>query len=91
MTRQRFLARLREVCGILQEPTPHGHSLRVGSTLEYLLRGVAFDVVREQGRWVGDSFKRYLRLHGQILAPYLQGVPELEAELARITMPRCVR
>ncbi|KAH9986510.1 hypothetical protein BJV77DRAFT_1028846 [Russula vinacea] len=38
-----------------------GHGIRIGSTLEYLLRGVPFDVMKAKGRWAGDSFLLYLR------------------------------
>jgi hypothetical protein len=33
-----------------------GRGIRIGSTLEYLLRGVPFEVVKVKGRWAGDSF-----------------------------------
>ncbi|KAH9913276.1 hypothetical protein B0H21DRAFT_669165, partial [Amylocystis lapponica] len=49
-----------------------GHGLRIGGTLEYLLRGRPFEVVKAIGRWSGDSFQLYLRKHAVILAPYLQ-------------------
>ncbi|KAF8547304.1 hypothetical protein OG21DRAFT_1572757 [Imleria badia] len=49
-----------------------GHSLRIGGTLFYLLKGVPVDVVKVIGRWVGELFTLYLRLHALILAPYLQ-------------------
>ena len=38
-----------------------GHSLRIGATLEYLLRGVPFEVVNHIGRWSSNSFTLYLR------------------------------
>ncbi|KAL5487503.1 hypothetical protein ACEPAI_5611 [Sanghuangporus weigelae] len=65
----------------------HGHSIRIGSTLEYLLRGVPFDVVKAIGRWASDAFSLYLRKHAQILAPYLQAVPEVHDQFVRLTMP----
>ncbi|TEB24860.1 hypothetical protein FA13DRAFT_1906060 [Coprinellus micaceus] len=49
-----------------------GHGIRIGSTLEYLLRGVPFDVMKVKGRWASDAFQTYLRKHAQILAPYMQ-------------------
>ena len=33
-----------------------GHSLCIGGTLFYLLKGVPFDVVKVIGRWVGEAF-----------------------------------
>ncbi|KAK0234966.1 hypothetical protein EDD85DRAFT_922351 [Armillaria nabsnona] len=37
-----------------------GHGIRIGSTLEYLLRGIPFDVVKMIGRWKSDAFILYL-------------------------------
>ncbi|TFK58593.1 hypothetical protein BDN72DRAFT_781868 [Pluteus cervinus] len=53
----------------------YGHSLRIGGTLEYLLRNVPFLVVKTMGCWKGDSFQIYLRRHGQVLASYIQDKP----------------
>jgi hypothetical protein len=47
-----------------------GHGIRIGAVLEYLLRGMPFEVMKSKGRWASDSFERYLRKHAQILAPY---------------------
>lgn len=63
-----------------------GHGIRIGSTLEYLLRGVPFDVVKSMGRWSSEAFVLYLRKHAIILAPYMQGHPILEP-FTRYTMP----
>lgn len=52
-----------------------GHSFRIGGTLEYLLRGVPFAVVKVKGRWASDSFQLYLRQHAEIIAPYMQADP----------------
>ncbi|TEB31909.1 hypothetical protein FA13DRAFT_1628746, partial [Coprinellus micaceus] len=49
-----------------------GHGIRIGPTLEYLLRGVPFDVMKVKGWWASDTFQTYLRKHAQILAPYMQ-------------------
>ncbi|KAH7920748.1 hypothetical protein BV22DRAFT_966449, partial [Leucogyrophana mollusca] len=56
-------------------PDLKGHSLCIGGTLEYLLRGIPFDVVKTMGRWSSEAFTLYLRHHAQILAPYLQASP----------------
>jgi hypothetical protein len=56
-----------------------GHSIRIGSVLEYLLRGVPFEVVKTHGRWSSNAFLIYLRKHADILAPYIQESPALEA------------
>jgi len=68
-----------------------GHGIRIGSTLEYLLRGVPFEVVKVKGRWASDAFLIYLTKHAQILAPYMQAQPEVHAEFIHITMPRIQR
>ncbi|PBK98979.1 hypothetical protein ARMGADRAFT_1059293 [Armillaria gallica] len=65
-----------------------GHGIRIGSTLEYLLRGIPFDVVKMIGRWKSDAFILYLRKHAQILAPYMQAVPAIHEQFIRYTMPR---
>ncbi|KAH7919128.1 hypothetical protein BV22DRAFT_1134068 [Leucogyrophana mollusca] len=67
-------------------PDLKGHSIHIGGTLEYLLRGVPFDVVKTMGRWSSEAFTLYLRHHAQILAPYLQTSPVLEP-FTRYTMP----
>jgi hypothetical protein len=64
-----------------------GHGIRIGSTLEYLLRGVPFDVMKVKGRWASDAFKAYLTKHAQILAPYMQDQPALHSDFVRLTMP----
>ena len=59
----------------------HGHGIRIGATLEYLLRGIPFDVMKVKGRWVSNAFQLYLRKHNQILAPYMQSMlPEMALE-----------
>ena len=55
--------------------------------MEYLLRGVPFDVMKVKGRWSSDAFILYLRKHAQILAPYIQAVPAVHDTFARLTMP----
>ncbi|PPQ82948.1 hypothetical protein CVT24_012852 [Panaeolus cyanescens] len=63
-------------------PIP-GHGIRIGSTLEYLLRGVPFEVMKTKGRWSGGSFQIYLRKHAQVIASYIQAVPDVHAEFVR--------
>jgi hypothetical protein len=67
-------------------PDLKGHGLRIGGTLEYLLRGVPFDVVKAMGRWSSEAFTIYLRDHATILAPYIQASPALEP-FTRYTIP----
>jgi hypothetical protein len=78
------LSRAALACGL--DPL-QGHGIRIGSTLEYLLRGVPFEVVKVKGRWASDSFRLYLRKHAQILAPYMQVDPVLHEAFTRLTMP----
>ncbi len=79
LTRFAFLKRINSVMtGVEGWLRMQGHSIRIGSVLEYLLRGVAFEVVKVIGRWSSDAFLRYLRKHGDILAPYIQSWPALE-------------
>jgi hypothetical protein len=65
-----------------------GHGIRIGATLEYLLRGVPFDVMKTKGHWASTAFEAYLTKHAQILAPYMQANPEIHTHFVRYTMPR---
>ncbi|KAI0037278.1 hypothetical protein FA95DRAFT_1460103, partial [Auriscalpium vulgare] len=77
LSRRIFLDRIKRAADAAQRPQLHGHSFRIGGTLEYLLRNVPFETVRVHGRWSSDAFHLYLRKHAQILAPYLQARPEI--------------
>lgn len=78
LSRKKFLSRISTLAKAHNLPNIKGHSLRIGGTLEYLLRGVPFEVVQSHGRWAGQAFTLYLRKHAMILAPYLQASPSLE-------------
>ena len=68
---------------------PHqGYGIRIGSTLEYLLRGMPFKVMKVKGHWASDAFLVYLTKHAQILAPYMQAVPEVHVNFIRLNMPQ---
>ncbi|KAG2058973.1 hypothetical protein BDR06DRAFT_57300 [Suillus hirtellus] len=71
---------------LMNLPNLKGHGLRIGGTLEYLLRGVPFDVVKAMGRWLSDAFTTYLCDHTIVIAPYIQASPALES-FTHITMP----
>jgi len=86
LTRTAFLARIGEAATAAGLNAPAGHGLRIGAVLEYLLRGVPFDVVKSLGRWSSDAFILYLRQHAVIIAPYIQDTP-LQSEFIRYTMP----
>lgn len=45
-----------------------GHGIRIGSTLEYLLRGLSFEAMRTKGRWTSNAFSAYVTKHAEILA-----------------------
>ncbi|KAI6141699.1 hypothetical protein BKA82DRAFT_4201284 [Pisolithus tinctorius] len=63
------------------------HSLQIGRTLHFLLKGIPFDVVKMISRWVGDSFTIYLHQHAMILTPYLNDTPALLEHFTRYMMP----
>jgi hypothetical protein len=80
LTRTNFLRRLNAAMAAVEGWVQfQGHSIRIGSVLEYLLRGVPFEVVKTHGRWSSNAFLLYLRQHANILAPYIQESPVLEA------------
>lgn len=47
-----------------------GHGIRIGSTLEYLLRGLSFEAMRTKGRWASNAFSVYITKHAEILAQH---------------------
>ena len=87
LTRGTFLARLRQAASTAGEPQLSGHSFRIGGTVEYLLRGLSLDTVRTLGRWSSDTFLVYLRKHAQVLAPYIQALPQLSGRLNHVLPP----
>ena len=87
MTRSIFISRINNIVKDKRLPKLPGHGIRIGSTLEYLLRGVPFDVVKAKGRWQSEAFKGYLREHAQIMAPYMQADPKAYETFVRYAMP----
>ena len=87
LTKPILLTRINKIADLIGIPKIPGHGLRVGGTLEYLLRGVPFEVVKAKGRWKSDAFQGYLRLHGQVMAPYMQADPKAIEPFVRYTMP----
>lgn len=88
LTKAKFISRLTQAAKDAGLNPLQGHAIRIGATLEYLLRNVPFDVVKTMGRWASDAFQLYLRNHAQILAPYLQDNPAIQNEYLRLSMPR---
>jgi hypothetical protein len=86
LTKAKFLERVGDVAHAAGLEPLQGHGIRIGSTLEYLLRGVPFDVMKTKGCWAGDSFQLYLRKHAVVIAPYIQAAPVHE-DFIRYTMP----
>jgi hypothetical protein len=86
LTRRTFLNRIKQAALAAGLEAPQGHGIRIGSTLEYLLRGTPFDVVKVKGRWASNAFQSYLRKHGQILAPFMQADPIVHEGFIRYTM-----
>jgi len=88
LTKTTFQRRMAEVASAAKLPRLPGHSIRIGSTLEYLLRGLPFDVMKVKGRWNSDAFHQYLRDHAKVLAPYMQAAPpEVHDQFIRIAIP----
>jgi hypothetical protein len=87
LTKRKVIERIKTITTANNLPNFEGHGLRIGGTLEYLLRGIPFNVVQSMGRWKSDAFQLYLREHAQILAPYLQPNPTTNREFVRIAMP----
>lgn len=51
LTRTAFLAAVSAALKRAGLSSMHGHGIRIGGTLEYLLRNVPFAVVKSKGRW----------------------------------------
>lgn len=85
MSRNTFLRNVHRAASLANVNFQSGHSIRIGATLEYLLRGIPFEVVKQIGRWSSNSFTLYLRQHGRILAPYIQQNPSINAEFIEYT------
>jgi hypothetical protein len=86
LSKKELTKRISQISSVTNLPNLKGHSIRIGGTLEYLLRGVPFDVVKAMGRWSSDAFTIYLRDHAVVIAPYIQASPALEP-FTHLTMP----
>lgn len=81
LSRGVFLKRFTKALKDATLPKLQGHSFRIGGTLEYLLRGLPFEVVKQKGCWTSNAFALYLRCHAEVMVPYMQDKPELHTEL----------
>ncbi|GJF00778.1 hypothetical protein PsYK624_170790 [Phanerochaete sordida] len=88
LSRSVFIARIKRASIAANIIPKDGHSLRIGGTLEYLLRSVPFPVVQHHGRWAGNSFTKYLTKHAVIIAPYIQAPPSYSSASSSAGPPR---
>jgi hypothetical protein len=87
LTKSKFLERVKKAALAANLDPLQGHGIRIGSTLEYLLRGMPFDIMKSKGRWASDAFLLYLRKHAVIMAPYIQAKSTVHEAFIRYTMP----
>ncbi|KIK97567.1 hypothetical protein PAXRUDRAFT_136030, partial [Paxillus rubicundulus Ve08.2h10] len=87
LTKKKFLSVLSSAAKGAGIKPLQGHGIRIGSTLEYLLRNVPFEAVKVKERWASDTFLTYLCRHTQILAPYMQAQPAIHKSFLRYTIP----
>ena len=88
LTKTKFLERVGTAARAAGLEPLQGHGIRIGATLEYLLRGVPFDVMKAKGRWASDAFHLYLTKHAQIMAPYMQAAPRIQDAFTQYIVPR---
>lgn len=87
LTKAKFIEWLASAARKVGKDPQAGHGIWIGATLEYLLHGIPFDVVKVKGRWASEAFTLYLTKHAQIVAKYMQAVPELHEAVIHLTMP----
>ena len=72
LTQGAFMTTLKDLCRSLDIECLQGHGIRIGGTLELLLRGVPFDITKTIGHWSSQAFLVYLCDHAIVMAPYMQ-------------------
>ena len=88
LTKRTFERRVATAAKNASLPPLQGHSIRIGSTLEYLLRGLPFDIMKVKGWWNSDAFHEYLRDHAMVLAPFMQQArPEINDQFIQVAVP----
>jgi len=74
LTKCAFMNRINTVATSLSLTSLKGHGVCIRGTLEYLLYGLPFDVMKSMGQWSSKAFTLYLHKHAVIMAPYLRVV-----------------
>ena len=87
LTRNKFLKTLKTANKRMGLIRLKGHRIWFGSTLEYLLCNIPFEVVKVKGHWASDAFLVYLRNHAQILAPYMQANHTIHERFRKFVIP----
>ncbi|KAF8816900.1 hypothetical protein BYT27DRAFT_7247793 [Phlegmacium glaucopus] len=87
LTKTKFLERVALAARAAGLEPLQGHGIRIGATLEYLLCGIPFNVMKAKGRWASDAFLLYLTKHAQVLAPYMQAVPQVHKTFTQYIVP----
>ncbi|KAG2746292.1 hypothetical protein P692DRAFT_20739532 [Suillus brevipes Sb2] len=87
LSKKELMKRLASIARDANLPDLKGHGLRIGGTLEYLLRGIPFEVVKSMGRWSSDAFTIYLREHAVVIAPYIQALTPALDPFSRQSLP----
>ncbi|ETW78730.1 hypothetical protein HETIRDRAFT_428578 [Heterobasidion irregulare TC 32-1] len=80
----RYIAQAAAQAGL---PPLHGHSFRIGGTLEFLLRGLPFDTIQVKGRWVSNTFQAYLHCHAEIMMVHIQSNMAVHWAFVHYTLP----
>ena len=88
LTNKVFLDQINIIALALGEDSLKGHGIWIAGTLEFLLRGMPFDVMKSLGHWTSEAFTLYLRQHTAIIAPYIQNHHPVLEEFMHYTMPR---
>ena len=87
LTRAKFLKTLKKATKSAGISPLKGHGISIGSTLQYLLWNVPFEVVKAKGWWASDAFLTYLHKHAQILAPFMQAKLAVHKAFLQLTIP----
>ena len=87
LTKTKFLEQVKKAALAANLNLLQSHGICIGLTLEYLLQGMPFDIMKSKGRWASNAFLLYLRKHAVIMAPYIQAKSAVHKAFIRYTMP----